>query len=178
MESSRLMERGRHQTILPFTCFLAGPADYTSMIFNERRRNSSWAHQIASMAVFSSPLLTIAAHPDSILRNPAVEVIKSIPSVWDETIVLPSSRIGELVVYARRSGTTWYLALMNGGTARTLSVPLFFLSEGVYRGELVRDDPKNSGAVKTETSDLRRNSELVIELADGGGFLGRFLKAR
>ena len=176
MESSRLMERARHQTILPFTRYLAGPADYTTMIFSERRRNTSWAHQIATMAVFSSPLLTIAAHPDSILRNPAVEVIMGIPSVWDETIVLPSSRIGELVVYARRSGTTWYLALMNGGTARTLSVPLFFLSEGVYRGELVRDDPKNSGAVKTETSDLRRNSELKIEMVDGGGFIGRFSK--
>jgi len=176
MESSRLMERGRHQTILPFTRFLAGPADYTSMIFSERRRNSSWAHQIASMAVFSSPLLTIAAHPDSILRNPAVEVIKGIPSVWDETIVLPSSRIGELVVYARRSGTAWYLALMNGGAAQTVSVPLGFLGQGVYKGELVRDDPGNSGAVKTETLDLRGNSELKIDLIDGGGFIGRFSK--
>ena len=176
MESSRLMERARHQTILPFTRYLAGPADYTTMIFSERRRNTSWAHQIATMAVFSSPLLTIAAHPDSILRNPAVEVIKGIPSVWDETIVLPASKIGELVAYARRTGTTWYLALMNGGTAQTVSVPLFFLSEGVYRGELVRDDPKNSGAVKTETMDLRRNSELRIEMVDGGGFIGRFSK--
>lgn len=176
MESSRLMERARHQTILPFTRYLAGPADYTTMIFSERRRNTSWAHQIAAMAVFSSPLLTIAAHPDSILQNPAVDVIKGIPSVWDETIVLPSSKIGELVAYARRTGTTWYLALMNGGVAQTVSVPLGFLGQGVYKGELVRDDPGNSGAVKTETLDLCPNSELEIEMVDGGGFVGRFSK--
>ncbi|MDP2887311.1 MAG: glycoside hydrolase family 97 catalytic domain-containing protein [Ignavibacteria bacterium] len=176
MESSRLMERARHQTILPFTRYLAGPADYTTMIFSGRRRNTSWAHQIATMAVFSSPLLTIAAHPDSILRNPAVEVIMGIPSVWDETIVLPASKIGELVAYARRTGPTWYLALMNGSAAQTVSVPLGFLGQGVYKGELVRDDLGNSGAVKTETLDLRGNSELKIDLIDGGGFIGRFSK--
>lgn len=174
MESSRLMERARHQTILPFTRYLAGPADYTTMIFSERRRNSSWAHQIATMAVFSSPLLTIAAHPDSILKNPAVELIKSIPSVWDETIVLPASKIGELVVYARRSGSSWFLTLMNGGSAQSVRVPLGFLGQGVYKGELVRDVPDNPGAVKTETLDLRRDSELEINMIDGGGFIGRF----
>ena len=176
MESSRLMERARHQTILPFTRFLAGPADYTTMIFSERRRNSSWAHQIATMAVFSSPLLTIAAHPDSILRNPAAELIKSIPAVWDETIVLPSSKIGELVAYARRSGSTWFLALMNGGSAQTVSIPLGFLGRGGYKAELVRDDPGNSGAVQTETLDINGNSALNINMIDGGGFIGRFSK--
>ena len=178
MESSRLMERARHQTILPFTRYLAGPADYTTMIFSERRRNTSWAHQIATMAVFSSPLLTIAVHPDSILHNPAVELIKGIPPAWDETIVLPDSKIGELVVYARRTGTTWYLALMNGGAAQTVSVPLSFLGEGAYRVELVMDDLKNSGAVKTESSNLGRGNELKIDMIDGGGFVGRFSKTK
>ena len=178
MESSRLMERARHQTILPFTRYLAGPADYTTMIFSERRRNTSWAHQIATMAVFSSPLLTIAVHPDSILHNPAVELIKGIPPAWDETIVLPDSKIGELVVYARRTGTTWYLALMNGGAAQTVSVPLSFLGEGAYRVELAMDDLKNSGAVKTESSNLGRGNELKIDMIDGGGFVGRFSKTK
>ncbi|MBO0725584.1 MAG: glycoside hydrolase family 97 N-terminal domain-containing protein, partial [Blastocatellia bacterium] len=34
-------------TTLPFTRLLAGPADYTPVIFGERRRETSWAHQIA-----------------------------------------------------------------------------------------------------------------------------------
>jgi hypothetical protein len=48
----------RHQAIAPFTRFLAGPAEYTTMVFTERRRDTTVAHQIASLAIFSSPLLT------------------------------------------------------------------------------------------------------------------------
>ena len=114
MESSSLQERARHEAILPFTRYLAGPCDYTTMIFTERRRDSSWAHQIACLATFHSPMLTIAAHPQSVLDNPAVDVIKSIPAVWDETIVLPDSRIGELSIFARRKGDMWMLAVMCG----------------------------------------------------------------
>ncbi|MFH0991105.1 MAG: glycoside hydrolase family 97 catalytic domain-containing protein [bacterium] len=175
LESSRMMERARHQTILPFTRYLAGPADYTTMLFSERRRNSSWAHQIATMVVFSSPLLTIAAHPQSILNNPAVDVMKNIPSVWDETIVLPESKIGELVVFARRTGSTWYIALMNGLSAQTVSIPLSFLGEGTYRATLIRDDLQNSGAIKMETSDVQRSEKLKIEMINGGGFVCRFV---
>src|SRR4029450_6359371 len=60
MESSGMMERARHQTILPFTRLLAGPADYTTMLFTERRRDSTAAHPIASLWVFDSPLLGVA----------------------------------------------------------------------------------------------------------------------
>src|SRR5262249_45832331 len=93
LESSSMTERARHQTILPFTRYLAGPADYTTMIFSERRRDTSIAHQIATMVVFASPLLTIAANPQSMLDSPAVDVIKSVPAVWDDTRVLPGSDI-------------------------------------------------------------------------------------
>jgi len=34
IESSALRERARHETILAFTRYLAGPADYTAMLFN------------------------------------------------------------------------------------------------------------------------------------------------
>ncbi len=176
MESSRLMDRARHQTILPFTRYLAGPADYTTMIFGDRRRDSTWSHQIASLAVFGSPLLTIAAQPQNILQNPAVEVIKSIPAVWDETIVLPGSEIGELAAYARRSGTTWHLAVMNGVAARTIKVPLSFLGPGEYRAMLVRDQPSNAAAVMVENASAQRSDTLTIDLGDGGGFIGRFSK--
>ncbi len=176
MESSRFMERARHQTILPFTRYLAGPADYTTMVFNVRRRDSSSAHQIASMAVFASPLLTIAANPQSILDSPAVEVIKGIPSVWDETIVLPGSEIGEAAVFARRTGDTWFLAVMCGPEPKTISVPLKFLGEGEYKAELVRDAKDDAGAVNVERTTAQSGDVLNIEMAHGGGFVGRFTK--
>ncbi len=173
---SRLTERARHQTTLPFTRYLAGLADYTAMIFNDRRCETSWAHQIASMAVFASPLLTISANPKNILANPAVDIIKSIPSVWDETRVLPNSSIGEVVVFARRTGDTWFLAVMNGGKARKLSIPLSFLGDGKYSAMVVGDDKKNSGAVKIKELTMIHRNTLMIDLHAGGGFIGRFSK--
>ena len=89
MESSRLKARALHDTTLPFTRYLAGHGDYTPVHFGARRGDTTWAHQIATAAVFDEPLLTYGAHPTNLLANPAVEMIKSIPPVWDETIVLP-----------------------------------------------------------------------------------------
>jgi len=177
MESSSMRERARHETILPFTRYLAGPTDYTTMIFNQRRADSTWAHQIASLATFHSPMLTIAAHPQSVLDNPAADVIKSVPAVWDETIVQPDSRIGELSIFARRKGDLWMLAVMAaGGTERTIKLPLTFLSEGEYKASFVRDDKTNEAAVVVENTTARRGDTLTIEMRSGGGFVGRFLK--
>jgi alpha-glucosidase len=176
MESSRLMDRARHQTTLPFTRCLAGGADYTAMIFGERRRDTTWAHQIASMVVFSSPLLTVAANPHSILAHPAVEVIKSIPSTWDETIVLPDSEIGELAAYARRSGDVWYLAVLCGPGPRSVMAPLSFLGAGVYSALVVRDAPLDDAAVEIVRSTCRRDDILPIDLRAGGGIVVQFHK--
>ncbi|MCI0746092.1 MAG: glycoside hydrolase family 97 N-terminal domain-containing protein, partial [Verrucomicrobia subdivision 3 bacterium] len=114
MESSRLRERARHNTTLPFTRFLAGHADYTPVHFGDRRGDTTWAHQVATAAIFNEPLLTYGAHPTNILSNPCAPMIKSIPAVWDETIVLPGSEIGELAAFARHNGTTWFVAVLNG----------------------------------------------------------------
>ena len=177
MESSGMLERARHQTILPFTRYLAGPADYTTMLFTERRRDSSAAHQIATLVAFASPLLTIAANPESILASPAVDVIKSVPSTWDETRVLTGSEIGELVLFARRTGNTWFLAVMNGPNARTIQVPLSFLSAGRYQSTLVRDDAPDGSTVRVESSVNTQKDTIALELRAGGGFLGRFAPA-
>ena len=57
------------------------------------------------------------------------------------TVVLPMSEIGEVAALARRSGRNWFLAILNGPTARTVEAPLNFLGDGVYRAHMVRDDP-------------------------------------
>jgi alpha-glucosidase len=174
MESRSLLERARHETILPFTRYLAGPADYTTMVFGERRADTTWAHQIASLATFHSPMLTIAAHPQSVLDNPALEVIKSIAPVWDETIVLPQSRIGRLSAFARRKGEMWMLAVMAGSEGAAFTLPLTFLADGTYEAVQVRDVVGRPAAVSVEHATLARDASLTIEMPQGGGFVARF----
>ena len=110
MESSRLQDRARHDATLPFTRFLAGHADYTPVHFGARRADTTGAHQVATAAVFAGPLLTYGAHPKTLLENPAVEMIKSIPAVWDETsrpARLGDRRGGRVRPAQRRTRGSW-----------------------------------------------------------------------
>jgi alpha-glucosidase len=174
MEASKLADRATHDTTVPFTRYLAGPGDYTVMHFGARRANTTWAHQIATAVVFNQPLNTMAANPAAILTNAAVDLIKSIPAVWDETIVLPPSEIGELAVFARRRGDTWFLVALNGLKPQTLKVPLAFLPAGNHRAMLVSDEAKASSALMVSQRTVKRRDSMKIKLDAGGGFIARF----
>jgi alpha-glucosidase len=172
MEASKLTDRATHETTIPFTRMIAGPAEYTVLHFGERRKNTTWAHQVASAVIISAPMLTYAANPDTILINPALPLITSIPSTWDETIVLPPSAIGECAVFARRKGTTWFLAVMNGTAPKKISIPLYFL-KGNYKA-LIAKDGAASDSIIMEERNFASSDKLVIELVSGGGYIARF----
>jgi alpha-glucosidase len=176
MEASKLTARARHDATLPFTRFLAGHADYTPVHFGARRGDTSWAHQVATAVVFTAPLLTYGANPRNILSNPCAPMIKSIPAVWDETIVLPVSEIGEIAAFARRKDDTWFLAIANGPTSRTVQIPLSFLGQGEYQAMLARDQKDDAAAVQIENTAAGPKDTITIELRDGGGFIARFSK--
>jgi alpha-glucosidase len=176
MEHKSVKEWGTFNTTFPFVRMIAGHADYTPVVFGERRRETSWAHQIASAAILTSPLLVYGGHPASLLANPAVDVIKSIPSVWDETKVLAPSEIGEVAIFARRSGNRWFVAAMNGPQARTVNVDLTFLGAGTHQAVLVRDKADDPAAVEVETREVVRERPLTIDMRAGGGFVLRVSK--
>jgi alpha-glucosidase len=165
----------RHDVTLPFTRMLAGLADYTPTHFSRKLGDTTWAHQVANAIILTAPLLCYAAHPANILANPAADMIKSIPSVWDETIVLPVSDIGETAAFARRKGDTWFLAITNGPNARNLSIDLSFLDAGSFTSMLLRDTGE-AAALKEEHLVLSRSDSLHVDLRSGGGFVARFAK--
>ena len=105
-------------------------------------------------------------------QSPAQKYIAEVPVSWDETIVLPQSKIGELALIARRKGTVWYLSCLNGEKEMQLAIKLDdFLTEAEnYQLELVQDKKKNS---KIEVLKFQHNSSEIINLNlhSGGGFL-------
>ncbi len=177
MEARSLPLRGPHDATLPFTRFLAGGADYTPTVFGDRRRETSVAHQIATAVVFTSPLLVFGGNPQSFLDSPAVEILKNIPSTWDETVVLPPSEIGEVAMFARRKGHMWYLAAVNAAGARTVTITPAFLGSGRFTATIARDDPSDAAAVKVETAAVSSSTPMTFELRDGGGFVARITGA-
>jgi alpha-glucosidase len=118
-------------------------------------------------------VLVFGGHPQSLLDNPAVEMIKSLPSVWDETIVLPSSDIGELAAVARRRGATWFVAALNGPSQRTLRIDLGFLGKGRYDALVVRDKTDDPAAVVVEKARASAGAPMTFELRPSGGFIAR-----
>ncbi|MCJ7447649.1 MAG: glycoside hydrolase family 97 N-terminal domain-containing protein [Bacteroidales bacterium] len=174
MESSKLMDRATHETTIPFTRMLAGPGDYSVCHFGDRRRNTTWVHQVSTAAIYAAPVITYAATPAHIIENPCVEMIKSIPPVWDETIVLPPSEIGELAIYAQRKGTTWFISVINGLQPRTVKIPLSFLGSGNYQALVLNDNPANPADAVVTHGTAIQNDVISIELGVGGGFMTRF----
>ncbi len=161
--------------ILPFTRYLAGHADYTPVHFGKRMGELSWAQHVATMVIFTSPLMCLGADPQSVLDNPCNKMIQSIPPTWDETIVLPQSKIGELVLFARRKGATWFLAAMNGTTTpTTLHVPLSFLKFGNYKFSSVKDDKQKQANAILENGNITSKTIITIDLNATGGYVGRF----
>jgi alpha-glucosidase len=175
MEASRVRERAFAETTLTFTRNLAGLMEYTPVHFGERRGDTTWAHQVTLPIIFTCPMFTYAANPRNLLNSPAVEMFKSIPSVWDETIVLPPSEIGECAVFARRSGDRWFLAISNGPAAKKFEVPLSFLKgDGEHRALVVSEGDEGPASLKVENKTMRRGETIMIELPAGGGYVARF----
>jgi alpha-glucosidase len=166
---------GPHNTTVPFTRYLAGAGDFTPTVFGDRRRESSWAHQIASAVVFTSPLLVYGGHPQSFLDSPAIEILRNIQATWDETIVLPPSEIGEVAVMARRHGTEWFLAVLNGAGARTVRITPSFLGPGRYTAVMARDNPADPASLAVERGVLRAAEPISVVLREGGGFVARLV---
>lgn len=189
-----------HNAALPFTRFVVGQADYTPILYTNPGP-TTYAHQLATLIAFTSPLQVFAEHPATMMNAPvlkdAIPVVKAIPTVWDETIALPGSEIGELAAFARRSGTNWFIGILNGGRERDYKVDLSFLPMGRYIATLVRDDLKAevvdvaklginkkadqkqwTTAIPFAVSDdlIDRSQTLSIDLAGGGGFVAMLVR--
>jgi alpha-glucosidase len=174
LEHRRAESWAAFNTTMPFVRMLAGHADYTPVVFGERRKETSIAHQVATAVVLTSPVLVYGGHPSSFLASPAAEVIKSIPSVWDETVVLPPSEIGEAAVFARRSGTRWFVAALNAAGERTITIdPSRFARGRAFTATIVQDRLDDPAALHVETRALTANGPLSIPVRAAGGFVAR-----
>ncbi|MDP9080002.1 MAG: glycoside hydrolase family 97 protein [Bacteroidota bacterium] len=163
-------------TIIPFTRLLAGHADYTPLQLGKLKGERTLPHHIATALTFTSPLLCMALNPEELLKSHFKDFITSIPTTWDETVVLPQSQIGSVSVFARRKRRDWYLAVINNNQAKDLSIALSFLPDGDFEGILLKDDPSGKQELITEKRILTNTKKLKINLVASGGFVARFSK--
>jgi len=172
-----------HTITLPFTRGLLGPMDFTPGGFLNRPAADfqvtqpaqvvgSRARQLAQTVVYFSPLLVLCDSPTNYRGQAGVEFFRNLPTVWDETVVL-SAEMAQHVVIARRSGSRWYLAALNGDAPLSVPVPLSFLGPGEWDLRAFADTPK-SGTQPEKISESTRHvaARDVIELTlvPAGGY--------
>lgn len=172
------MPDAEHNTILPFTRFLCGPADYTPCYFNGRVKNTK-AHQLAMPVVYYSPITFLFWYdlPNVYKGEKELDFWKYCPTVWDESKAL-QGEIGEYIVQARRSGNDWFVGAMTGLLARdiTLNTADFLQKGKKYRVEIYNDDPKLNTRTKVSTvvQTIKAGKILKLHLQSSGGAALRF----
>ena len=166
-----------HDCIVPFCRSVQGRADYTPGVFEKKELvHFTWPRELAQGVVFSAPFLCYGDRPGTYLSNPMVDILKAIPAIYDETIVLPCSEIAECAAFAKCKDGVWFIAILNGEKEREVEIDLSFLGSGKYKKISFRDDAeKLDGAVKKEAF-VTKNDVLKISLRSGGGYIARLIK--
>lgn len=166
-----------HDVTLPFTRCLAGPFDYTPMLYTKGKTH---AHMLAFLVAYYGPAQTIrggyrAWNGDSgpSRGGEELEFLKRVPTVWNDTRVL-DAKIAQRIVVARRSGETWFIGGMTGSEAQTSQVRLDFLSTGRgYTATIYRDDPTAASGdwrpAKRETRRVTSADTLALAMEKSGG---------
>lgn len=139
------MPDAENNLILPFTCYLCGPADYTVCYYSGRLQTTR-AHQLAASIVYFSPLQLLFWYdkPQQYRDEPELDIFKEVPTTWDESKIV-HGQIGQHITAARRKGDDWFIGSMNAGERRQLEIPLTFLKPGVSYLVSINSDASPEG---------------------------------
>jgi len=166
------MPDATNNTVLPFTRYIAGAADYT-ICYYDKRIKTTHAHQLALAAIYYSPIQTLYWYDKPAYSNdePELEFWDKIPVSWDETKVL-QGKPGEYITTARRKGDDWFIGTITNNDARTLQLAFDFLPKRKkYNATIYSDD--DAAPTKTKVGLQKKvitaSSMLDIKLKPSGG---------
>ena len=186
----------RHMATLPFTRFLAGPADYTPGGFKgvyskdfvpqfEREQRAgagerifaeeigTRAHALALCIAYDSPLVTLCDWPCNYRGEPGVEVLRRLPTVWKDSRVAKASKLGEYYGVMRQAydGAFYFAAFTVD--ARDIELRLDMLDDRAYEVTIYGDDPAqtpaNPNALRITKRTCRKGETIKLHLCDEGG---------
>lgn len=158
-----------HNATLPFTRNVIGPMDYTPCTFSDSQHPhiTTNAHELALPVLFESGLQHMADRPSAFDEQvPEVkEMLEGLPAAWDETRLL-AGYPGESVVIARRRGSKWYVAAINGTDEPVkLPLPLDKLGRGSASFMLFSDSEQSDIPVLGTIADILTRADREINVA-------------
>jgi len=179
-----------HTVNLVYTRMLSGPMDFTPGIFNlayqglaaQNRVQTTLAKQLALYVVLYSPIQMAADLPEHYQQRPeAFQFIRDVPTDWEQSIAL-DGEVGDYVVFTRqaRDKADWYLGAITDEQARSIAVPLAFLTPGqTYLAQIYRDGDQADWQTQPydlviEERSVTHKDTLRFTMATSGGVAIRF----
>ena len=173
-----------NEVTIPFIRMLAGPLDYTqgamknanknnfAAIYTEPMSQGTRCRQLAEYVIFESPFNMLCDSPSNYMKeDECTQFIASVPTVWDETVVL-DGKVGEYLVIARRKDFRWYLGAITNWEERDIEIDLGVLPNfGAKSGHIFRDGPNANRAARDYVSETVQvmGNKIKLHLAKGGG---------
>ncbi|MGD9555796.1 MAG: glycoside hydrolase family 97 N-terminal domain-containing protein [Mangrovibacterium sp.] len=150
---------------IPYVRNVMGPVSYTVIHFE--RSPGSHAYQMAMPIVYEAGLMIYAEHGKKLLEWPGREMIKDVPSSWDEVRFIDGMPASHIVI-ARRKGQDWFIGGMTDAP-RTANIPLDFLQERQNYNALIYSDETHT-TMRREERTVNNKENLSIEMPERGGF--------
>jgi len=173
-----------NEVTIPFIRMVAGPMDYTqgamknaqksnfAAIYTEPMSQGTRCRQLAEYVIFESPFNMLCDNPSNYLNeDECTQFIATVPTTWDETVVL-DGKVGEYVVVARRKGYHWYIGAITNWEERDLKIDLSVLPKfGAKSGKIFYDGPNANRVARdyVEGTIQVMGNKVKFHLAKGGG---------
>ena len=176
-ESNYTGKASELNTVLPFTRNAIGPMDTTPVACSPQKyaRATTAAHELATALILTSGLIHYADKPEFFESLPtgALQVFKDAPARWDETRCLAGDP-GREVIFARRSGKSWFIAGLNG-TSAPLPVDLDLSAYAKFRHRLVITEGLDA-SMQVIALPLEYSRRWQHKIPPRGGFILRLNK--
>jgi hypothetical protein len=127
---------------------------------------------LALSIVYESGILHFADNCESYRSLPEApkNFIKTVPVVWDETLLL-AGYPGKNCVIARKSGDTWYIGGINGTSEnKSWVIDLSRLGGNDFSASIITDGATNTVFSNSEVT-LKSGEKLKVDVLPYGGFV-------
>ena len=173
-----------NEVTIPFIRMVAGPMDYTQgamrnaskdnfrAIYTEAMSQGTRCRQLAEYVIFESPFNMLCDSPSNYMKEDECTLfIASVPTVWDETVVL-DGKVGEYLVIARRKDFRWYVGAITNWEERNIEIDLSVLPNfGAKSGRIFCDGINANRVARDYVAEQVQvmGGKVKVHLAKGGG---------
>ena len=166
-------------TLHPFCRNATAAMDWGGIIMNKylspdnksrHPRHTTDIFEMASGIIMQTSVQCVAMQPNNLSELPQFDIdfLKTIPTTWDKTCFVDGYP-GKYVVLARRHGSDWYIAALNG-QKESLTLNLDLSAFNFSNPTLYIDNKKGEPTMTSLKLDKKGRAKLVIQ-PNGGAII-------